>query len=99
MIDINAKDFTIGVVGAGAMGSGIAQVALTGGIRVILHDTDGNALGRARTAVFARLDRLVEKGEASAAEIDAAKSGFALARDLAQLAPCRIVIEAIVEKL
>jgi phosphoglycerate dehydrogenase-like enzyme len=38
MIDINARDFVLGVVGAGAMGSGIAQVALTGGLAVRLTD-------------------------------------------------------------
>jgi 3-hydroxybutyryl-CoA dehydrogenase len=81
------------------MGSGIAQVALTGGLRVMLTDADAAQLEKARGALHARLDRLAEKGEATADQVAAAKSRLSLARELAELAPCSVVVEAIVENL
>src|SRR5260370_42533748 len=63
MIDVGAPDFTLGVVGAGAMGSGIAQVALTGSMAVILTDANAAQLDKVRAALFARIDRLAEKRE------------------------------------
>ncbi|HEX7970079.1 MAG TPA: 3-hydroxyacyl-CoA dehydrogenase [Stellaceae bacterium] len=99
MIDASAPDFILGVVGAGAMGSGIAQVALTGGMAVILTDANEAQLDKAKAALFARLDRLAEKRELTADAAAAAKARLRLARDVADLAPCRVVIEAIVEDL
>ncbi len=99
MIDVAAADFVLGVVGSGAMGSGIAQVALTGGLTVRLYDTSTAQLEKARAAIFARLDRLAEKGEAKAEAIAAAKQRLALVPDISALAPCRVVIEAIYENL
>ena len=63
MVDVGAPDFALGVVGAGAMGSGIAQVALTGGMAVMLSDSDAAQLDKARATLFARIDRLAEKRE------------------------------------
>jgi 3-hydroxybutyryl-CoA dehydrogenase len=60
---MNAAMRTIGVVGAGAMGSGIAQVAAAAGHRVILGDAFDGAARRARASVDAGLARLVEKGK------------------------------------
>ena len=99
MRDVESPGFTLGVVGAGAMGSGIVQVALTGGLPVLLTDADAAQLEKARTGIFARLDRLAEKGEQSAAAIAEAKSRLKLAATVAELAPCDVVIEAIVENL
>jgi 3-hydroxybutyryl-CoA dehydrogenase len=99
MIDPNSPDFTLGVVGAGAMGAGIAQVALTGGMRVVLYDADRKALEKAQGGIAARLDRLVEKGEAKADATAAAKPRLVLASSTADFAPCAVVIEAIVENL
>jgi 3-hydroxybutyryl-CoA dehydrogenase len=99
MIDIGARDFVLGVVGAGAMGSGIAQVALTGGLAVRLTDADPAQLEKARALLFQRLDRLVEKGEAKAEPVAAAKARLTLVPDLKDLAPCGVVVEAIVERL
>jgi 3-hydroxybutyryl-CoA dehydrogenase len=99
MIDINARDFVLGVVGAGAMGSGIAQVALTGGLAVRLTDASEAQLEKARATLFQRLDRLAEKGEAKPDQIAAAKARLMPVGAVSELAPCAIVIEAIVENL
>ncbi len=99
MIDVGAPDFMLGVVGAGAMGSGIAQVALTGGLAVILTDANAAQLDKARTALFARIDRLAEKRELKPELAAATKARLTLTRDLGALAPCSVVVEAIVEDL
>jgi 3-hydroxyacyl-CoA dehydrogenase, NAD binding domain len=99
MIDVGAADFTLGVVGAGAMGAGITHVALTGGLTVRLTDANAAQLDKARASLFARLDRFVEKGEAAPDRVAAAKSRLVLASDVAALAPCRVVLEAIYENL
>jgi 3-hydroxybutyryl-CoA dehydrogenase len=99
MKDVDAPDFTLGVVGAGAMGSGIAQVALTGGIRVVQFDANQGALPKARDAIVARLDRLVEKGELATDAATAAKGRLTLADSLDAFAPCDAVVEAIVENI
>ncbi|MFZ0551444.1 MAG: 3-hydroxyacyl-CoA dehydrogenase NAD-binding domain-containing protein, partial [Steroidobacteraceae bacterium] len=54
---------TIGVIGAGAMGAGIAQAALTAGLKVILNDSSAAALGKARGEIHSRIARLAEKGQ------------------------------------
>ncbi len=94
---------TIGVVGAGAMGSGIAQVAAVAGHRVIIADADPAAVTRASAAVSRALARDVEKGRmasgedtATLARIEFVEAG---AGDLRRFAGCGLVIEAIVERL
>jgi 3-hydroxybutyryl-CoA dehydrogenase len=99
MVDLGARDFVLGVVGAGAMGSGIAQVALTGGLAVRLTDANAAQLEKAKAMVFQRLDRLAEKGDAKPDQIAAAKARLTLVGAVRDLAPCGIVIEAIVENL
>ncbi|HYM03130.1 MAG TPA: 3-hydroxyacyl-CoA dehydrogenase [Stellaceae bacterium] len=99
MIDVGAPDFILGVVGSGAMGAGIAQVALSGGMYVVLTDANTAQLEKARSGIFARLDRLVEKGEAKPADVAAAKARLKLADHLQEFESCRIVVEAIYENL
>ncbi|MGE5200982.1 MAG: 3-hydroxyacyl-CoA dehydrogenase [Acidobacteriota bacterium] len=96
---VEAGDFVLGVVGSGAMGSGIVQVALTGGLSVILTDANAAQLEKARAAIFQRLDRLAEKGEQTAAAVAEAKSRLMIAGDLRDFARCDAVVEAIVENL
>ena len=92
----------VGVVGAGAMGSGIAQVAAAAGHRVVLADADANAVGRARAGMTKALARDVEKGrlpaggDASVLERVTFVEGV---NDLSAFGDCGIVIEAIVERL
>ncbi|MGH8297717.1 MAG: 3-hydroxyacyl-CoA dehydrogenase [Steroidobacteraceae bacterium] len=90
---------TLGVIGAGAMGAGIAQSALTAGLKVILHDSSGAALAKARSEVHARIARLAEKGQIRADAVADADRRLTLAERLEELAPAQIVIEAIVEQL
>ncbi|MBA3672414.1 MAG: 3-hydroxybutyryl-CoA dehydrogenase [Gemmatimonadaceae bacterium] len=93
----------IGVVGAGAMGSGIAQLAATAGHRVILGDADPAAIGRARTSVSRALAREVEKGrQPSGADTDIMAritEAPELAAGYDAFGECGLVIEAVVEDL
>jgi 3-hydroxybutyryl-CoA dehydrogenase len=90
---------TIGIVGAGAMGAGIAQSALMVGLEVILHDSNRATLEKAQGEVRARLARLVEKGQLTATAAAEADRRLALVGRLEELAPAQLVIEAIVEQL
>lgn len=91
----------IGVLGAGAMGSGIAQVAAAAGHTVVLQDVDAGAVGRARSGVENALARLVEKGRLTAAASEAIcdRIQYVASTDMTAFAPCMLVIEAIVERL
>jgi 3-hydroxybutyryl-CoA dehydrogenase len=92
----------VGVLGAGTMGSGIAQVAATAGHKVVVADTRPEALDAARTSVAKALARDVEKGLLSAdqAKMIAARLAFVVPGDgLAAFTGAGLVIEAIVEDL
>jgi 3-hydroxybutyryl-CoA dehydrogenase len=89
----------IGVIGAGAMGRGIAQIAAQAGSQVLLFDTQPEAVRKAREAVGAQWDKLQEKGRLSAEDVAGHKSRLLGADSLAGLADCDLVIEAIVERL
>ncbi|MET7377855.1 3-hydroxyacyl-CoA dehydrogenase [Streptomyces sp. NPDC005526] len=89
----------VAVVGTGTMGQGIAQVALAAGHPVRLHDAVPGRAGEAAAAIGARLDRLVEKGRLSAADRDAARARLRPVEDLASLADCALVVEAVLERL
>jgi 3-hydroxybutyryl-CoA dehydrogenase len=96
------SDPVIGVVGAGAMGGGIAQIALSRGHRVLLTDALAPAVARGRTQIEKNLAREVEKGRLEAAEADAALGRLELVEPeagLSHFGACGFVIEAIVEKL
>lgn len=88
---------SIGVVGAGQMGHGIAQVAATSGFSVILNDRDESALSAARDAVEKSLEKLVSKDRLDASARDAALDRLELSTDLGDFADCDLVVEAIVE--
>jgi 3-hydroxybutyryl-CoA dehydrogenase len=99
MSNLNPSDLTIGVVGTGAMGRGIAQVAVTGGMSALLFDAADGAAAKAREFVCGMLDRNVEKGRMETAEAEAAKSRLSVVDTLSGLAPCHLVVEAIVENI
>ena len=96
---MGANASTVGVVGLGTMGAGIAQVCMTAGFRTIGVEVD-DALGeRARARIDHFLGRGVEKGRLSADEMDAALDRLETSSDRAALADCDVVVEAIVEEL
>jgi 3-hydroxybutyryl-CoA dehydrogenase len=90
---------TLGIVGAGVMGRGIAQVAISAGRRVLLCDVDLERVEEARREVSRRLDRLVEKGTLLAGDRAAAMERLVPIVGLGSLAACPVVIEAATESL
>jgi 3-hydroxybutyryl-CoA dehydrogenase len=90
---------TIGVVGAGTMGSGIAQTFAQAGFSVLLHDSSAGAFERARGAMTKSLSKFVEKGGVSATDMDAALSRVRPAASIGDLAGADYVIEAATEQL
>lgn len=94
------KPFSIvGIVGAGAMGRGIAQIAAQAGYEVRLFDAQPAAVENARHVLDQTLDKLVSKGKLEAGAKQAAMARIRGCAALEELAPCELVIEAIVEKL
>jgi 3-hydroxybutyryl-CoA dehydrogenase len=89
----------VAVVGTGTMGQGIAQVALVAGHTVRLYDAVPGRAREAAAAIGARLDRLVEKDRLTAAERDTARARLLSAESLDELAPCTLVVEAVLERL
>jgi 3-hydroxybutyryl-CoA dehydrogenase len=87
----------IGVIGAGQMGRGIAQVALSSGFQVVLQDISAPALDTAKGHITAGFDKLIAKGKLPAADKDAALARLTTATDIAALKDCDIVIEAATE--
>ena len=90
---------TIAVIGAGAMGAGVAQVAARAGHPVLLHDQADGAAAAAIGRIEHGLDRLVERGKMSAAEQQALVGRIRPIDRLEQVAPAALVIEAVVEDL
>ena len=90
---------TLGVVGAGPMGAGIAQTGLTAGLRVILYDLNGEALAKSGKEIIGRIARLVEKGQLPEGYAAEAEARLTLAEGMEAFAPCEAVVEAIIERL
>jgi 3-hydroxybutyryl-CoA dehydrogenase len=88
----------IGVLGAGQMGSGIAQVALISGLRVVLNDVSEAVLSRAGAGIRKGLDTLVRKEKISEQEREQAISGLQTTTDLAGFSSCDLIIEAATER-
>ena len=99
MLDVHSPSLVIAIVGTGAMGRGIAQIAVQAGIRVQLYDAQPGAAGRARDAIVATLAKLAEKGKISAAAPAEAGSRLEVLERIEAVAPAQVVIEAIVENL
>jgi 3-hydroxybutyryl-CoA dehydrogenase len=99
MIDIERADLTLGIVGTGAMGRGIAQIAAQAGIAVRLRDSRAGAAAQAKDELTRTFDMLAGKGRMTA---DAARQAGARLHVIDAdegLAGCHVVIEAIVEDL
>ena len=90
---------TVGVLGAGVMGAGIAQVAAEAGLEVMLHDPVDGASERALERIGGFLHRKAEKGQLTEADAGAAHARLRSIAKVGELARSDIVIEAIPEKL
>ena len=89
----------VGLVGAGAMGRGIAQIAAQGGCQVLLFDAQSGAADTARAAVQEQWQRLLSKGRISEEQLQAWSARLQPVADMAALKDCTLVVEAIVERL
>src|ERR1700712_4252627 len=90
---------TVGIVGSGAMGRGIAQIAALGGLTVRLYDANSQAITAAREYLADTLNKLAAKGKLTEANAHDALARIHAAGVIGDLADCDVVIEAIVEKL
>ena len=88
---------TVGVVGLGTMGAGIAQLCAQAGFETVGREVSDELGERGRSTIRRYLDRGVDKGRLEPAERDAALARLALTTELGDLAGCDLVIEAIVE--
>ncbi|MYQ52310.1 MULTISPECIES: 3-hydroxyacyl-CoA dehydrogenase family protein [unclassified Streptomyces] len=89
----------LAVIGAGLMGSGIAQVSAQAGWDVVLRDVTDEALARGRGAVEASYGKFVAKGKLEAADAEAALGRITTTTDLDAVADADVVVEAVFEKL
>lgn len=90
---------TVGIVGAGAMGRGIAQLAVQAGSHVRLFDAAPDAAAKAQASLGALWDKLRGKGKISADAVTAFKARLLPAASLTDLADCDLVVEAVIERL
>ena len=98
-LEPDSKDLCIAVVGTGAMGRGIAQIAAQAGIAVLLHDAVAGAADKARDMLAATFDTLRQKGRMSDDAARAALQRLRVVERLDELAGASLVVEAIVEDL
>jgi 3-hydroxybutyryl-CoA dehydrogenase len=89
----------LAVVGAGLMGSGIAQVSAQAGWDVILRDVTGEALTRGTDGIKASYEKFVSKGKLEASEAEAALGRITTTTDLDAAAEADVVVEAVFEKI
>ncbi|MCB0468127.1 MAG: 3-hydroxybutyryl-CoA dehydrogenase [Aequorivita sp.] len=90
---------TIGILGAGAMGSGIAQVAATAGHNVLICDNLSIALNKASKTIQSSLNVSVEKGKMTGKEVDSIMDRMKFADHMSEFRDCSMIIEAIVEDI
>jgi 3-hydroxybutyryl-CoA dehydrogenase len=91
------KSSIIGIVGSGAMGSGIAQIAATAEHQTIIYDTNTVALEKAKTNLTSSLIKLVEKQKITQGKADSVLSLTSFTGQINDLSSCQLVIEAIIE--
>jgi 3-hydroxybutyryl-CoA dehydrogenase len=88
---------TVGIIGAGTMGNGIAQACAVAGLEAVMVDINDSAVERGRGAIAGSLERLVKKDKLSAADRDAALARVRGSTDYEALKAAQIVIEAATE--
>lgn len=96
---MNLKEIvnTVGVIGAGSMGIGITQVALSSGCKVLLYDRDAGQVEKNTSKLFKQIDRLVEKQKLTSLKAEEMKQDLRMVTSLEEFQSCDLVIEAIVE--
>ena len=94
-----AEITSVGVLGGGLMGSGIAQVSAQAGLPTVVREVSDALCTRARSAIEKSLARGIEKGKVTPAERDAALGRLSFTTKVEDVARCDIVIEAVVEDL
>ena len=93
------KSATIGVIGAGTMGSGIAHVAASAGHKTLLFDANTAATSKAVESIGRNSSKLVEKGKITKEVHDEIVGRISVAKELKDLSECDLIIEAIVENI
>lgn len=93
------EKFTIGVIGSGTMGMGIAQVASMAGHKVIIYDANENALKNAQTKLQNLVNSLSAKSKISASDAVAIMGRMYFSNNITACSECQLVIEAIIENL
>jgi len=88
---------TVGIIGAGTMGNGIAQICAAAGLTVVMTDISDEAVARGLKTVGGSLDRLVKKEKLTAEAREAALALITATTDTSKLAACDLVIEAATE--
>ena len=89
---------TVGVIGAGQMGAGIAQVIAASGYKTILWDASPQAVERGIAGIDSRLSKAVEKGALDASQRAATLSRLSKASAMSDFSTCELVIEAVIEQ-
>jgi 3-hydroxybutyryl-CoA dehydrogenase len=87
----------VGIVGAGFMGSGIAESVARSGIPVVLHETEGAALERSRVQIGTSVERAAHAGKLSEIEVSDLLARVSWTEDIEQLSDCSLVVEAVYE--
>src|SRR5215212_1667368 len=98
-LDVNRPDLTVGVVGTGAMGRGIAQVTAQGGMKALLYDAAAGGAAKAKAGILETLKGLVAKGRLTDADVSKTEANLAVADKLDDLKACHVVVEAVFENL
>jgi 3-hydroxybutyryl-CoA dehydrogenase len=93
------KLLTTGIVGSGAMGTGIAQVAAIAGNNVLVYDTNAEQLKKSEQNLSVNIQKLVEKKKLSAEEANNIKQRVIFSSQINNFDKCQLIIEAIVEDL
>ncbi len=89
----------VGILGAGAMGRGIAQIAAQAGLDVLLFDTQAKAIEAARDSLAGTWQMLAARGKMSAERAEECNARLVAAGSLSDLARCDLVVEAVIERL
>jgi 3-hydroxybutyryl-CoA dehydrogenase len=97
--EVLPDNFTLGIVGTGLMGRGIAQIAAQAGITTLMYDADARAAASARQGIADTLQRLADKGKLRTEDVARAVAKLQPVTTMNALAPCSLVIEAVVEDL